>query len=325
MNNYDKKIAIGGVAIIIILAIVAIVLLTDGKHDQRIKVVDSVEKVELKETQETETAVSKEAKPADAQSEPVDAQIVTGVESGYTYEEHYEKKILKAVRNDDSQMAELYGYWDEYKLDAVFDLIRLERVRNISRELRGTDEYYYYGAVNSDNKPEGRGLAIYADDTYYFGDWKNGIREGTGYWLRIYPDKEGVEGTYEGVLEHQYNGQFKNDLPNGEGQEHYTYNVEKVKGETCIVNVLGNFKNGYYDGEVYIMTIDNTGRTYDWYAKAREGDFVVCVENKVSTTGKKPYWKKGDDNDHSTDDSDDGFYWFAGNANKNWGIYCLKK
>ena len=90
-------------------------------------------------------------------------------------------------------------------------------------------------------------------------------------------------------------------------------------------SLVGSFKNGYYDGELYIMTLDNKGVTYDWFATGVNGSFKPCVENKISTTNKKPVWEKGEDNDHSTDDSDDGFHWMTDKENANWGIYSLKK
>ena len=325
MNSTDKKVAIGGVTLIIILAIVAIVLLKKQSNSP-VKIIDSVETVDV-EGNITNNEMAESANQNNIVAKPVKSTTkAVEVTTDSEFNEYYVRKNLKAVRNDDSQMAELYTYWDEYKLDAVADLIRLERVRNLTIDLKYSDDYYYYGEVNSDNIPNGKGLAIYADDTYYFGEWKNGLREGQGYYLRIYPDKEGKEGIYTGVLEHQYCGEFKNDLPNGEGQEHYSYNVTNLSDpEHTIVNVIGTYKNGYYDGEEYIMTIDNNGRTYDWYATAKDGTYAVCVENKVSTTGKKPYWQKGDDNNHETDEQDDGFMWFPEDEVNKKGIAGLKK
>ena len=331
MKKQDKIIAIGGVALIIILAVVAIVLLMniDDSSSSLVKVKPDKEEVELVEKQIEEVPSEQDATDMlESTQEAVagkDKSEPTAEPESSTENEYYTKAVLKEVRNNDTQMAELFGYWDGYQLEAVGDLIRLERVRMLTKDLKGTDSYYYYGETDANNLPNGKGLAIYADDAYYFGEWNKGLRSGSGMWLKIYPDATAKVGKFTGVKEHQYNGEFKNDLPNGNGQEHYTYDTEKITGEMCVANAIGGFKNGYYNGEMYIMTIDDEGVTYDWYADAKEGVFKYREENVVSTTGKKPVLSKGDDNDHSTDESDDGYYWMADSENTNFGIYGLKR
>ena len=330
MKKQDKIIAIGGVALIIVLAMVAVALLLniDDGDSSIVKIKPQVTEVDLKEEMVTPVAIKVESDPDNEEQvvqEQVTAQAVAS-ENKTAENEFYVKAACKEIRNNDNQMAELFGYWDEYQLDAVADIIRLERVRMLTKELSGSGEYYYYGETDANNVPNGKGLAIYENDTYYFGEWNKGLRSGRGMWLRIYPDnKTATVGSYSGVMEHMYNGQFKNDLPNGDGQEHYTYQTDQITGELTIANVVGSFKNGYYDGELYIMTLDNKGVTYDWFATGVNGSFKPCVENKISTTNKKPVWEKGEDNDHSTDDSDDGFHWMTDKENANWGIYSLKK
>lgn len=330
MKNQDKIIAIGGIILIILLAAVAIMLLlrTDGhvggvEPQETVELADEVEmeeeplkaadveesKEEVVELDETATETS----PAVANTEKVELP------------EFYTRSECKKIKNDDPQMKELYSYWDAYELDAVSDLIRLERIRMFTLELAGTNQYYYYGDVDENLVPHGKGLAIYADDTYYFGEWSKGAREGDGMWLRIYYDYSGKEGKATGITEHQYSGTFKNDLPNGPGQEHCSVADDDITNDMTVVNAIGNFKNGYYDGDMYIMTQNRDADRYEWYATANAGTFQYREANKVSTTGKHPVLSKGNDNNHDTDDSDEGYYWMTDEANKGFGIYGLKK
>lgn len=226
---------------------------------------------------------------------------------------------LEYTGEEISQLEELYYYWNEYKLEAVDDLVRLPRVRTaFTNELTGTNGFYYYGSLNANGLPDGNGLAVYENNAYYCGEWKNGKRHGKGMWLQIYPDKPSTVNGATGVVEHSYNGQWQNDLPNGKGQEHFEYDLEELEGEDIILNVIGSFKDGYYDGELYIMTIEKSGNTIDWEASAQKGVFSY-YHNRYSTTGKLPVWRKMKDAD------EDEYRWLDELENVNWGISGLKK
>lgn len=334
MNKTDKAIAIGGILLIVILAIVAIVLLIGGKNDSPIKVTKDVQTVELAEesspvlvpvTEESDEMVYNGPVVSNYSDSKEKSATNAGKAKSVVTDGKYVPKKLVSIKNTDAQMAELFGYWNDSRLEAVYDLINLERVRNLTRDLEGTDGFYYYGELNVNNKPTGTGLAIYADDTYYFGQWKDGLREGTGILLQIFPDKNVSLGDYNAIKEHFYTGSFKADLPNGKGQENYVYDVEEITGQDYIVNAIGGFKNGYYDSEMIIYTIDKYGNRYEWRANADAGSFILREPSMVSTTGKRPVWEKGNDNDHSTDESDNGYFWLKEEDNKNWGVFGLMK
>lgn len=330
MKKQDKILAIGGIVIIILLAIIAIALLF--RPTGYVSLVEKEERVEVKEEERVVASVTEEKDESldvvtkDDKSEAVETSTDKAIPATAKGElsEYYIKSECKKVKNDDSQLKELYYYWDEYQLEAVDDLIRLPRIRAFTLELAGTNEYYYYGDVDENMIPNGKGLAIYADDTYYFGEWKNGLREGEGMWMRIYL-KSSKEGTQTGIIEHQYSGEFKNDLPNGKGQEHCDVVDEDITNDLTIVNVIGDFVDGYYGNDLYIMTQNIAGNRYDWYADANKGVFNYREPNKISTTNKRPVWSKGEENNHDTDDSDNGYHWMSDEENKNFGIYGLKK
>ncbi len=229
-------------------------------------------------------------------------------------------KMVKYTK-DNTQMPELYKYWDEYNLEAVSDLINLDRVRKITDSLKGTNDYYYYGGGNSDGLPEGKGLAIYADNTYYFGEWHDGLRHGTGMWLRIYPDSPGTVNGVKGVTWHQYSGQWMGDYPNGEGQEHISYAEDAKVPVYAIHNAIGCFANGYYIGNMYIMSDNGDGSTTDWYASAKDGVFEYLSE-KINVSGKKPIWKAGDGYETGEEDN---CRWIDPKYNSDFGIAGLKK
>lgn len=334
MNKVDKSIAVFGIIVIVILCIIAGFLLLGDHNSSPIRVTPELETVELSDDSVSVSVTASDETDIMVYNGPIvskgsdnkNASLTSDNAANTTQSDgKYSKKKLLAIKNKDAQMAELFGYWEDSRLEAVYDLINLDRVRNLTKDLAGTDGYYYYGEVNDNNIPEGKGLAIYADDTYYFGTWKAGLRDGNGMLLQIFPDNEATVGKYKAVKEHFYTGEFKNDLPNGTGQENYVYNTEMIDSDDYILDVIGSFKNGYYDSELIIYTVDKKGKSYEWRAEADEGTFILCEQGKISTTGKKPVWEKGKDNNHSTDESDSGYYWMKDSDNLNWGVWGLMK
>ena len=140
------------------------------------------------------------------------------------------------------------------------------------------------------------------------------------YW-KIYPDKTGSLNGVSGVIEHIYNGNWLNDYPNGEGQEHITYDCDFIDGDYIIANVIGTFKDGYYDGELYIMTIDDEGDTTDWEAEASAGTFKY-YDKTYSAMGRRKVWKLIKEEEAL---GDDNFAWIYEKENVNYGIFGLKK
>ena len=192
---------------------------------------------------------------------------------------------------------EMLPYFADNNLEAVWDLAHLKRYVKLSAGLKGTDSYYYMGDVDANGVPNGRGLAIYEDNTYYYGSWAHGVRSGDGRWYRFYIDEIGKQTTKKVYQAHSYAGQWSNDLPNGEGAEHYDVDISQIKErqELIIANVIGNFSDGLYDGEMYANTLDYIGRTEEWYAVANKGVFELWRD--MSAIGECAVWKNRDDPD----------------------------
>ena len=195
------------------------------------------------------------------------------------------KNVYKNVKYDrDAQMNEMYEYWKDGNQEAVHDLAHLERFEAMSYSLTNTSDYYYYGDVNSQGLPEGTGLAVYAGDQYYFGEFSNGQRSGNGTWIAFYPSYS----TYS-AYEHMYAGEWAFDMPNGQGQEHFDYNTNSLNSDDIYVqNAIGGFSDGMYDGEMYIITIDNNGDTFEWVGKCVKGTFEQIAGTSKDKRGYIP-------------------------------------
>ena len=110
-----------------------------------------------------------------------------------------------------------------------------------------------FGETDGDKRPSGKGLAMYADNQYYYGEWKNGARSGNGMWIKYYVYDQNANAKDSIYLQHSYSGSWANDLPNGDGAEHYDFIDENLEPEVAYNrNFIGNFKDGLYHGEIYI-------------------------------------------------------------------------
>ncbi|MCR4650514.1 MAG: hypothetical protein K5662_02035 [Lachnospiraceae bacterium] len=224
-------------------------------------------------------------------------------------------------KGDDYQLPELYSYWDSYSLDAVNEIIRLERFRVITDALAGTDDFYYYGDTGRDGRPEGRGLAVYANNTYYFGSWDKGKRDGDGMWLRIFPNNDGIVGGVRGVESHMYNGSWAGDYPNGRGQENIIYSDKSsIEQEYVIQNAIGEFKNGYYNGDMYLQMLYNGSVSIDWYGTCDKGTFLYISE-KENSMGKRPVMVAGEGQETIEEDN---CFWMLPADNSDHGVAGLK-
>ncbi len=326
--------AAAGIVLLVILIVIAASLLF-GKKDEKFELNQAKEEATVSEkivADELDEAVTEdsahpaeeristevnaeEVKAADATELNRSARVMGELAQVYTAGQKLD------YTKDTYQLPELYAYWDNYQLDAVADLVRLERVRTITDALGKSNDFYYYGSTNNNGQPNGKGLAVYANNTYYFGDWNNGKREGTGMWIRIFPDGDGIVNGVKGVKEHQYNGSWWDDLPCGTGQEHIDYDTEQIEKEFVITNAIGEFRDGYYHGDMYIMTIDKSGRTIDWYGSSEKGSFAF-LNDKKTNLGKRCIWKAGDG---YTTDEEDNCRWIMPKDNADFGVAGLKK
>lgn len=211
---------------------------------------------------------------------------------------------------------EAYPYFADNNQEAIWDLAHLKRYVKLSAELKDSNSYYYQGDVNAQGQPEGTGLAIYEDNSYYYGGWSNGVRNGEGTWFHFYIGQKDDANQYGKYTAHSYSGKWANDLPNGDGAEHYDVDISKLKvRERILQNVIGNFTNALYDGDMYANTVDYTGNVEEWSGMTKNGVFTLWRD--MSAIGECSVWQKTEDTSVYMD--------IDKSKNKNQGIRELLK
>lgn len=272
---------------------------------------------------EMETPVPE--KESDVPEEPeTDEEEETETEEEYVSADDDKTAIVIDIEDENDEaytkeyiLKEAYPFFADNNQDAIWDLAHLKRYVKLSKELEGTDGYYYQGDVDGDGKPHGTGLAIYEKNSYYFGQWSHGVRSGNGTWYRYYINQKNKTNAMGVYMSHSYAGEWKNNLPNGQGAEHYDVDISKLEPtrKIMIQNVVGNFTDGLYDGDMYANTTDYIGNVQEWDAIAEKGVFKLWRD--MSAIGECSVWRYREDTSVCMD--------VDKSENKNQGIRELLK
>lgn len=263
--------------------------------------------VDKQETTATETIMEEEAKAQEEKK--TDEQKTTA-----KWQKDANEDLSKVEIDLPRQMSEMKGYWEAGNMAAVEDLAYLPRYRAASEQLAGTKKYYYFGDTDAKNRPHGKGLAMYTDNQYYYGEWKDGVRCGGGMWIKFYVYDQNAKAKNSIYLQHSYSGTWGNDLPNGEGAEHYDFideNLEENVGYNR--NYIGHFKNGLYDGEIYITNYYKDGNVKEWTGNAVNGVWQTMGE--LDSFGQYPVIVEIKNSEN--------YQWMKAAKNKNQGVNDL--
>ena len=145
----------------------------------------------------------------------------------------------------------LYDCFASEDMDAVKDMLRTEEYMDLADEVVG-DNTFYYGTRTDAGLKEGKGIAVYRDGYFYYGDFSGDQRKGTGILMRaVYADSSAI-GSFI------YKGEWSNDKPNGTGTCTSNYYADKVGASGLTKQVItGTYTDGLENGS---MTLQGTAR-----------------------------------------------------------------
>lgn len=316
--NWERaRILVKIIPFVLIIVLLAITFLvnkkTENQPDSRETSLQNPETVQEEASlpeREKESLLLPETSPSEAPQKTQEPEIP----SPTPYEEVMEEVDLSKVKFDtEKQLAEMMAYWEDSNQKALDDLANLDRFKAMSWQLKGTDKFYYYGDKNGAGQPQGKGIAVYADNQYYYGDWVGGKRSGNGTWMHYHIHV--TPGTTDIYTYHQYVGSWKNDLPDGEGSEHFDFNESLLKeNEYYNSNLIGSYKEGLIDGEFYITTIESNQSMKEWEAEASGGAWLYQNDN-VDPKGNRTV--------QIEIHNPENYIWMHPKNNHNIGVPCL--
>ncbi len=153
-------------------------------------------------------------------------------------------------------LAELFAAQD---IDGVKELIRTDDYITMSEGIIGSDDVIYYGDKDADGNRNGTGLGAYENGYYYYGDYANNQRSGSGIWIRAVYSESSSIGSYI------FDGTWSEDKPNGEGTATSNFYNEKI-GATGLVKqvITGKYVNGLEEGNMNMVGTSKQGKTYKY-------------------------------------------------------------
>lgn len=159
----------------------------------------------------------------------------------------------------DSVMSQALSLLASKDYDGMYDLDGTDDANTVA----GTVEDYmiYTPEGDIDNSYTGTAVGLYIFEyggyAFYYGEYDNGIRTGTGTYFM----KESYQGAYD-----VFEGQWADDMPNGEGT--FTAIAIEYQDGTMDKVITGNFTEGYQDGNMTgTLTYDGNTYTGTWTAE----------------------------------------------------------
>lgn len=326
-SDFDKKkVFVTIIPFVLIIIVLAITLLAGGmKKDKddtealQQSIMDyadehgEAESAGRKEEQNTPEPVEKAEAAAEGKGDDVKVEITPSPSPCKDVMGQSKVDLSKVTYNTEAQLKEMMAYWEDNNQKALDDLANLERFMAMSWSLKGTDDCYYYGDRDANGLPGGRGIAVYRDNQYYYGDWKNGVRSGNGTWIHYHIHSG--ENKTDLYTYHQYTGGWKDDLPSGEGSEHYEYDTALLKkGIGYNTNLIGSYLGGMIHGEFFITNLYADGTVKEWNAAAENGAWIYQSETKD---------KKGNRTVYVDIHDPENYIWMKPADNVNIKVPCL--
>ena len=161
------------IKIVPILLIIVILLITfvvnKNKNQKPDETPQDVVSTEIIVPSSSPSAVQEtEADPSpDVAASKATASLEPTPEAAATATPDLEEETLdfsKVKFDTQAQLKEMMSYWEQGNQKALDDLAYLDRFRAMSYQLKGTNKFYYAGETNADGKPNGTGIAVYADN-----------------------------------------------------------------------------------------------------------------------------------------------------------------
>lgn len=210
--------------------------------------------------------------------------------------EEAERIALEESHNDKlSKLLEMFNV-EEPDLDAIKDMVRTEEFVDMVDEVIGSNSFYY-GERDDNGRRSGKGIAVYADGYFYYGDYADDVRSGEGIYLRaVYAESSSI-GSYV------FEGTFANDKPNGNGTATSNFYKDKI-GESGLTKqvITGEYTDGFENGTMNLTGTTKGGTKVKYTYKVENGVAVQSSKENSGIKGQYIIAKSADEKSNLTSD-----------------------
>ncbi len=208
--------------------------------------------------------------------------------------EEAERAALEQEHADTLQ--KLYDCFEGGDLDAVKDMMRTEEFTDFADEVIG-DNSFYFGTKTPEGVREGKGIAVYRDGYYYYGDFSGDQRSGHGILMRAVYSESSAIGSFV------YDGEWSNDKPNGEGTSTSNYYKDKVGPAGLSRQVIkGTYTDGLENGTMRLDGTPQSGGAVSYSYTAEMGVAKKISDEDSGVKGQYIIAKSSDGKSNLTSD-----------------------
>ena len=194
-------------------------------------------------------------------------------------------------------LSKVYDAFKSGKLDDVKEVLRTDEVKDLVDEIVSDEVSYYYGDKDADGNRQGKGLAMYLDGYFYYGTFDKNVRSGQGTWMRaVYADSSAI-GSYI------FQGNWLNDLPNGEGTSTSNFYKDKISESELVKQVIkGNYKDGLENGRMSLSGSTKGGSSVQYTYTVEDGIAAKSSSDDSGIKGQYIIAKSSDGKSNLTSD-----------------------
>lgn len=204
---------------------------------------DSTQPTKQDNTQDTDPASESTADPAGTPAPGQSSEQSTKPDSTQAAATG-EKKVDVTDRNVHKLAQSLIGAFENMMSTSIDDgVVKRLVTSNFSDVFTGTGTTYYTRIKRFvEEVDDGTAMVVYGADYVYYGEFKDGKRQGKGILISASKNDEEVVSYYV------YRGDWANDLPNGKGSVKIVNNFGEENASITVI--AGSFVDGYENGEM---------------------------------------------------------------------------
>lgn len=186
---------------------------------------------------------------------------------------------------------------DGIDYDLIKELLRSDEFVNMAEEIVSLNDSIYYGDTDDAGLRNGKGIAVYCDGYYYYGDFVDDLRSGDGIYIRATYGEGSAMGSFI------YDGEWENDLPNGKGTATSNYYPEEISSSELKLKIIkGTFKDGLEDGDMTLNGTTKGGSSVNYEYTVTDGVPDKLSDEDSGVKGQYIISKSKDGNTNLTSD-----------------------